>query len=88
MTSIEAKKIVFHALTLAFGFAPAEKNITISYFSDDEDNNGFLQIDIDFDICGTEYGLIYHHGEYQLSIKDFYGSEHDLIMTFPNSPGD
>ena len=87
MTSIEAKKTVFHVLTLAFGFAPAEKKVNISYFSDDEDDNGFVQIDIDFDICGKEYGLIYHLGEYQLSIKNFYGLGHDLIMIFPNSSG-
>lgn len=82
MTSIEAKKIVFHALTLAFGFAPAENKVIISYFSDDEDNNGVFQIDIDFNIGDIEYSLIYHLGEYQLSIKDFYGSGHDLTMTF------
>lgn len=86
MTSIEAKKIVFHALTLAFGFAPTERKISISYFSDDEDDNGVVQIDIDFDVCGTEYGLIYHLGEYQLRIKNFYGSGHDLTMIFENSP--
>ncbi|SEL08508.1 hypothetical protein [Ruminococcus albus] len=84
MTSIEAKKIISHAMELSFGFAPAHSKIVLSYFSDDEDNNGSLQIDIDFRICDTEYGLIYHRGEYQLTRKDFYGYGHDLIMTFLN----
>lgn len=88
MTSIEAKKIISHAMELAFGFAPAHCKIALSYFSDDEDNNGSLQIDIDFSICDTNYyGLIYHRGEYQLTCKDFYGYGHDLILTFLNDKG-